>query len=166
MGRRGQRRRSTLRSSGGKKWWDGTVGELEGHNTVVRSRDPSAGGEVQVVAIRNACKNLNTEDLAGCELYTSCEPCAMCTYSSLIWLCHFDMVYYANSLQDTLKYCCMCQGVGLEVEKRSTLLKRCVQTKHTKFSSAGGNRKDDSLTQEIQAKECLFLTNRMPVILH
>ena len=43
----------------------------EGHNTIVRSRDPSAHGEV--VAIRDACKKLNVENLAGCELYTSCK---------------------------------------------------------------------------------------------
>ena len=63
----------------------------EGHNIVVRSRDPSAHGEV--VAIRDACKNLGTEDLSGCEMYASCEPCAMCT--SAIWFSRFDMVYYA-----------------------------------------------------------------------
>ena len=72
----------------------------EGHNTVVLSHDPTAHGEV--VAIRNACTKLKTWNLSGCELYTSCEPCAMCT--SVIWLARIDKVYYANKLADTVKY--------------------------------------------------------------
>ena len=100
----------------------------EGHNLVVRSRDPSAHGEV--VAIRDACKNLGTENLAGCEMYTSCEPCAMCT--SAIWFSRFDKLYYANCLQDTVKYCSMegmFEDVGLDVEKRSIPAERLCATK-------------------------------------
>src|SRR5574344_1393596 len=48
----------------------------QGHNRVVLDNDPTAHGEV--MAIRNACKNLGTFDLSGCILYTSCEPCPMC----------------------------------------------------------------------------------------
>lgn len=48
----------------------------EGHNRVAPDNDPTAHGEV--VAIRNACRNLGTFDLSGCILYTSCEPCPMC----------------------------------------------------------------------------------------
>src|SRR5262249_36731034 len=40
------------------------------------SNDPTAHGEV--VAIRMACEALNTRDLSGCEIYTSCEPCSLC----------------------------------------------------------------------------------------
>ena len=90
----------------------------EGHNLVVYSRDPSAHGEV--VAIRDACKKMGTDNLSGCEIYTSCEPCAMCT--SMIWFSHFDKIYYANCLQDTVKYCSMegmFEDVALDVEKRS-----------------------------------------------
>jgi tRNA(adenine34) deaminase len=50
----------------------------EGYNTVNSDFDPSAHGEV--VAIRNACANLKTLKLNGHTLYTSCEPCLMCTY--------------------------------------------------------------------------------------
>jgi tRNA(Arg) A34 adenosine deaminase TadA len=106
----------------------------EGHNVVVRSRDPSAHGEV--VAIRDACKNLGTADLSGCEMYTSCEPCAMCT--SAIWFSRFDVMYYGNSLQDTIKYCSMegmFEDVGLDVEKRFIPAERlCVAEAFQVFS--------------------------------
>lgn len=48
----------------------------EGNNQVTSTNDPTAHAEV--VAIRNACKNLNSFQLEGCEIYTSCEPCPMC----------------------------------------------------------------------------------------
>jgi tRNA(Arg) A34 adenosine deaminase TadA len=54
-------------------------GELvaESENTVVTDFDPTGHGEIN--AIRNACKALGTNDLTGCTLYTSCEPCWMCS---------------------------------------------------------------------------------------
>ena len=48
----------------------------ESYNQVTSTNDPTAHAEV--MAIRDACKNLKTFDLSGCELYTSCEPCPMC----------------------------------------------------------------------------------------
>jgi len=48
----------------------------EGNNKVTKSNDPTAHAEV--VAIRNACKELKAFQLDGCEIYTSCEPCPMC----------------------------------------------------------------------------------------
>ena len=54
----------------------------EGSNKVTCSNDPTAHGEI--VAIREASKNLNTFDLSGCEIYTSCEPCPMCL-SAIYW---------------------------------------------------------------------------------
>jgi guanine deaminase len=47
-----------------------------GVNQVTRSNDPTAHAEI--VAIREACRVLGDYQLAGCELYTSCEPCPMC----------------------------------------------------------------------------------------
>ena len=68
----------------------------EGSNTVTSTNDPTAHGEI--VAIREACKNLNTFDLSGCEIYTSCEPCPMCL--SAIYWSRLDKIYYANTRDD------------------------------------------------------------------
>ena len=68
----------------------------EGSNKVTSSNDPTAHGEV--VAIREACKKLNTYDLSGCEIYTSCEPCPMCL--SAIYWSRLDKIYYANTRED------------------------------------------------------------------
>ena len=58
----------------------------EGFNKVTFSNDPTAHAEI--VAIRDACKKLNTFKLSGCEIYTSCEPCPMCL--SAIYWSHID----------------------------------------------------------------------------
>ena len=68
----------------------------EGNNQVTNLNDPTAHAEI--VAIRNACTKLNTFDLSGCELYTSCEPCPMCL--SAIYWSHIDIVYYGNSREN------------------------------------------------------------------
>jgi guanine deaminase len=52
----------------------------EAANSVTATNDPTAHGEVN--AIRAACKALGAFTLAGCELYTSCEPCPMCLAAS------------------------------------------------------------------------------------
>ena len=54
---------------------DGRV-VAKGANRVVVNNDPTAHAEV--VAIRNACRELETFDLSGCTVYASCEPCPMC----------------------------------------------------------------------------------------
>ncbi|MBE8222278.1 MAG: nucleoside deaminase [Bdellovibrionales bacterium] len=68
----------------------------KGWNCVTGSNDPTAHAEVQ--AIRDACKNINTFDLSGCEIYTSCEPCPMCL--SAIYWARLNKIYYANTSQD------------------------------------------------------------------
>lgn len=67
-----------------------------GNNQVTSSNDPTAHAEV--VAIREACKVLNTFQLDDCELYTSCEPCPMCL--GAIYWARPKKVYYANTKQD------------------------------------------------------------------
>jgi len=67
-----------------------------GRNQVTSSNDPTAHAEV--VAIRDACKNLWTFQLDGCEIYTSCEPCPMCLWA--IYRARPDNVYYGNTKQD------------------------------------------------------------------
>ena len=68
----------------------------EGVNGVTQNNDPTAHAEI--VAIRNACTKLNTFNLSGCEMYTSCEPCPMCL--SAIYWSHIDIVYYGNSREN------------------------------------------------------------------
>ena len=67
-----------------------------GNNNVLKNNDPTAHAEIQ--AIRNACDNLKTFDLTGCELYTSCYPCPMCL-SAIIWA-NIKKVYYGNTKED------------------------------------------------------------------
>ncbi len=67
-----------------------------GTNRVVPNNDPTAHAEV--CAIRNACKELQTFDLSGCEIYSSCEPCPMCL--AAIYWAHLDRLYFANTKDD------------------------------------------------------------------
>ncbi len=67
-----------------------------GFNQVTSHNDPTAHAEV--VAIREACKVLNTFQLTGCEIYTSCEPCPMCL--GAIYWARPDKMYYANTKTD------------------------------------------------------------------
>lgn len=76
-------------------------GELvaEGQNRVTANLDPTAHAEVQ--AIRNACQAIGDFSLAGCVLYTSCEPCPLCLSASL-WS-RIDRVVYAGDRHDAAK---------------------------------------------------------------
>ncbi len=67
-----------------------------GHNMVLRTNDPTAHAEV--VAIRDACKNLGDFQLEGCVIYTSCEPCPMCM--GAIYWARPSKVYYACTKND------------------------------------------------------------------
>jgi tRNA(Arg) A34 adenosine deaminase TadA len=68
----------------------------EGANCVTIDNDPTAHAEVST--IRKACKALNTFDLSGCEIFTSCEPCPMCL--GAIYWAKLDKIYYANDRKD------------------------------------------------------------------
>ena len=68
----------------------------EGSNNVTSHHDPTAHAEVS--AIREACRKLETFDLSGCDIYTSCEPCPMCL--GAIYWAHIDKIYYANDRRD------------------------------------------------------------------
>ena len=68
----------------------------KGSNHVLGNNDPTAHAEV--MAIRDACKNISSYDLSGCELYTSCYPCPMCL-SAIIWS-NIKKVYYGNTPTD------------------------------------------------------------------
>lgn len=67
-----------------------------GKNSVTTQNDPTAHAEV--IAIRDACRNLNTFQLDGCDIYTSCEPCPMCL--GAIYWARPRKVYFAATQQD------------------------------------------------------------------
>jgi len=67
-----------------------------GNNKVTSTNDPTAHAEV--TAIRDACKNLNSFQLDGCEIYASCEPCPMCL--GAIYWARLDKVYYGSTQTD------------------------------------------------------------------
>ena len=75
---------------------DGTI-VGRGHNRVLLKHDPTCHGEME--AIRDACANLGTHDLSGCQLYTTAEPCPMCLGATL-WA-NIRTVYYGCNRKDT-----------------------------------------------------------------
>ena len=68
----------------------------KGNNKVVSTNDPTAHAEV--VAIRDACRYLNSHQLEGCTVYTSCEPCPMCL--GAIYWARPDRIVYACTRED------------------------------------------------------------------
>ncbi|MGX7139554.1 nucleoside deaminase [Enterococcus silesiacus] len=62
-------------------------------NKVVKDTDPTAHAEL--LAVREACKKLNTLDLSDCIMYTTCAPCPMCM-GALLWS-GLKKIYYASS---------------------------------------------------------------------
>ena len=68
----------------------------EGRNRVGTTCDPSAHSEI--VAIRDACRRLGATNLVGCDIYASCEPCAMCV--AALWWAGVDRVFFGCSLEE------------------------------------------------------------------
>lgn len=68
----------------------------EGKNLVTSTNDPTAHAEI--VAIRNACKNIDSFSLIDSDIYTSCEPCPMCL--AAIYWARISRIYYANTRYD------------------------------------------------------------------
>ena len=66
----------------------------EGLNHSLAHFDPTSHGEVE--ALRDACRRLECVDLTGCELYSSCEPCAMCV--ATMEVAGIAKLYYASSM--------------------------------------------------------------------
>lgn len=68
----------------------------EGANRVTATNDPTAHAEI--MAIRAACRSLNTFQLSGCDLYCTCEPCPMC-FGAIYWA-RPSRVFYASTATD------------------------------------------------------------------
>ena len=71
----------------------------KGHNRVLKDKDPTCHGEM--MAIKDACKNLKSFDLSGSVLYTTAEPCPMCK-GAILWA-NISKVYYGCNIEDTDK---------------------------------------------------------------
>lgn len=71
----------------------------EGTNSVTLWNDPTAHAEI--VAIRRACEALKTFQLAGCDIYSSCEPCPMCL--GAIYWARPRAVYFAGDRADAAR---------------------------------------------------------------
>lgn len=67
-----------------------------GVNSVTTNNDPTAHAEV--LAIRDACKNLGSFQIDDCDIYTSCEPCPMCL--GAIYWARPRKIYFANTKKD------------------------------------------------------------------
>lgn len=109
------------------------------HNTVIESLDATAHAEIN--AIRKASKVLNTNDLSGCVLYTSTEPCPMCL-SAIIWA-NIKEIYYANTKKDA-------DNIGFRDDMIYEYIK--------------GNRKDVLTKHHIDSKEALEVFNEFAKI--
>ena len=68
-----------------------------GHNRVLIDHDPTCHGEM--MAIHDACRNLGTHNLKGCDIYTTAAPCPMCK-GAILWS-NIQNVYYGCTIEDT-----------------------------------------------------------------
>lgn len=66
------------------------------HNEVLKSNDPTSHAEIN--AIKKASKKLQTFDLSGCEIYTTCMPCPMCM-GAIRWA-NISTIYYGATSED------------------------------------------------------------------
>lgn len=105
-----------------------------GHNMVLKNNDSTAHGEV--VAIRNAEKELGTYDLSGSEIYTTGEPCPMCL-AACMWA-NISKVYYGCTIDDN-------EMIGFRDAKFDHLL--------------GGRAKMADYLQQVGRDLCLELFN-------
>ena len=102
----------------------------KGSNNVLKNNDPTAHAEI--MAIRDACNNINSYDLSDCELYTSCYPCPMCL-SAIIWS-NIKKVYFGCNKKDA-------GNIGFRDDMIYEYLK--------------GNKKDLIHLEEMDRDECI-----------
>jgi len=84
-------------------------------NCVFKDTDPTAHAEV--MAIRDACKNMQSTDLSGCDIYSSAEPCPMCT--AAIYWANLKNIYYSNTEKDAMEYGFVDKEILAELKKPS-----------------------------------------------
>ncbi|MFH0790642.1 MAG: nucleoside deaminase [Candidatus Omnitrophota bacterium] len=102
------------------------------HNLVWKNTDITAHAEI--CAIRDACKKLNSVDLSGCVIYSTCEPCPMC-FSAIHWARIKEIIY----------------GVGIKDAKRfgfnelSVSNKRLKEIGRSRIKINGGFLREENL---------------------
>lgn len=114
----------------------------EGYNQVSTANDPTAHAEI--VAIREACRKLNSFQLTGCEIYTTCEPCPMCL--GAIYWARPDKIYYSNTksqaaaigFDDGLIY----SEINLPPESRKIPMERLIHQKAINAFNEWEEKKD------------------------
>ncbi|NEQ32183.1 MAG: nucleoside deaminase [Leptolyngbya sp. SIO4C5] len=113
-----------------------------GMNQVAPLKDPTAHAEM--LAIRQACQQLQHWQLQGCELYTSCEPCPMCM--ATIYWAKLDRVYYANSKEDASDYGfnsgTIYEQIALPISERSLPMSQLMQDKAVAAFKEWANKTD------------------------
>jgi len=114
----------------------------EGWNQVTSTNDPSAHAEV--VAIREACKNISHFDLSGAEIYASCEPCPMCL--SAIYWARIGKIYYANTRHDAAKIQfddeLLYQEISKDIKDRKIPMSQCCHDEALKVFTEWQNKQD------------------------
>jgi guanine deaminase len=83
-------------------------------NCVIRDTDPTAHAEI--MAIRDACQNLGRDNLTGCDIYSSGQPCPMCM-AGIYWA-KLKSVYYANTEEEALRFGFVDKWILAELRKR------------------------------------------------
>jgi tRNA(Arg) A34 adenosine deaminase TadA len=120
---------------------DGTV-IATGANRVTANNDPTAHAEVS--AIRQAAKILKSFDLAGCDIYSSCEPCPMCL--SAIYWAHIDRIWYAADKHDAAAAGFDDSFIYEEIEKhpeaRKIAAQQCMHTEAKAVFDKWNNKTD------------------------
>ena len=123
------------------------TGEIigKGHNMVTMKNDPTLHAEM--VAISDACHALDSYDLSGCVLYTSCEPCPMCLAAS--YWAHIDRIYFGNTKEDAAR-------IGFDDSFIYDEIKKSVEERSIKMEQMGSGsaavafkewvEKDDKVT--------------------
>ena len=66
------------------------------HNLCLQLCDPTAHAEIQVIT--SACSHIQTRYLNECTLYTTLEPCCMCS-SAMFWAQIGHLVYGADDIK-------------------------------------------------------------------
>jgi tRNA(Arg) A34 adenosine deaminase TadA len=84
------------------------------HNKVIAENDPTAHAEVS--AIRAACSRLGRRDLSDCQVYATCEPCAMCT--GACYAAGVSAIYFGASIADKFSFGLSDLGIGASALSR------------------------------------------------